>query len=150
MNTTFREGLKNNLLVIAGLLVAAVAYRMYLIPNQVVAGGFTGVGQLVNHLLGVSVGTVKNIRLDEDNMALVRMQLNRKVRLPKDSMASIKTQGIIGDKYIQITLGGDGDMYQPGETVVDTESTLDIESLVSKFAFGGVGGGSGAEAAPAR
>ena len=83
-------------------------------------------------------------------MALVRMQLNRKVRLPKDSMASIKTQGIIGDKYIQITLGGDEAMYQPGETVVDTESTLDIESLISKFAFGGVGGGSGAEAAPAQ
>ena len=99
---------------------------------------------------GVSVGTVKQIRLDEDNMALVRMQLNRKVRLPKDSMASIKTQGIIGDKYIQITLGGDEDVYKPGETVVDTESTLDIESLISKFAFGGVGGASGAAPAPAQ
>ena len=63
MNTTLRTELKNNLLVIAGLLVAAVAYKMYLIPNQVVAGGFTGVGQLLNHLLGISVGTV-NIALN--------------------------------------------------------------------------------------
>ncbi len=63
MKTSLKTELKNDLLVIAGLLVAAVAYRMYLIPNQVVAGGFTGVGQLLNHLLGVSVGTV-NIALN--------------------------------------------------------------------------------------
>ena len=63
MKTTFREALKNNALVIAGLLVAAAAYRMYLIPNQVVAGGFTGVGQLLNHLTGIGVGTV-NIALN--------------------------------------------------------------------------------------
>ena len=58
MKKTHREELKNDLLIVAGLLVAAVAYRMYLIPNRVVSGGFTGVGQLLNHLLGVSVGTV--------------------------------------------------------------------------------------------
>ncbi len=63
MKTSLRTELKNDALVIAGLLVAAVAYRMYLIPNRVVAGGFTGVGQLLNHALGVSVGTV-NIALN--------------------------------------------------------------------------------------
>ena len=99
---------------------------------------------------GVNVGTVQGIRLDEDNLALVTMQLQRHVRLPKDSMASIKTQGIIGDKYIQLTLGGDTEMYKAGDTLVDTESTLDIESLISKFAFGGVGGASGAAPAPAQ
>ncbi|MBR1820358.1 MAG: YitT family protein [Clostridia bacterium] len=61
MKTKLRSELKNDLFIIAGLLVAAAAYRMYLIPNQVVAGGFTGVGQLLNHLLGVSVGTVNII-----------------------------------------------------------------------------------------
>ena len=55
-------------------------------------------------------------------------------------MASIKTQGIIGDKYIQLTLGGDSELYGEGDTVVDTESTVDIESLISKFAFGQLGG----------
>jgi len=63
MNKTLSTELKNDLLVILGLLAATVGYRMYLIPNQVVAGGFTGVGQLVNHLLGVPVGTV-NIALN--------------------------------------------------------------------------------------
>lgn len=87
---------------------------------------------------GVNVGTVRDIRLDQDNMALVRMQLDQSVHLPVDSMASIKTQGIIGDKYIQIILGGDTHMYAEGDTVVDTESTVDIESLISKFALGQV------------
>lgn len=88
---------------------------------------------------GVTVGSVREIRLDKDNMALVQMQLQQGVLLPLDSMASIKTQGIIGDKYIQITLGGDTEMYRPGDTVADTESTVDIESLISKFAFGQIG-----------
>ena len=56
-----RHELKNDILVFAGLLVAAIAYRMYLVPNRVVAGGFTGVGQLLNHLSGVGVGTVNII-----------------------------------------------------------------------------------------
>ena len=63
MKNTLRTELKNVLLVAIGLLTASAAYRMYLIPNQVVAGGFTGVGQLLNHLLGVGVGTV-NIALN--------------------------------------------------------------------------------------
>ena len=58
MKQSLREELKNGLLILAGLLAAAAAYRMYLIPNRVVAGGFTGVGQLLNHALGVSVGLV--------------------------------------------------------------------------------------------
>ena len=58
MKETLRSELKNDLLVLLGLLAAAIGYRMYLIPNQVVNGGFTGVGQLLNHLMGVSVGTV--------------------------------------------------------------------------------------------
>ena len=63
MRTSLREELKNDLLVVVGLLVAAAAYRMYLIPNQVVNGGFTGVGQLLNHATGISIGLV-NIALN--------------------------------------------------------------------------------------
>ena len=50
--------LKNSLLIVIGLLVTTVAYRMYLIPNEIVSGGFTGIGQLVCHFTGISVGTV--------------------------------------------------------------------------------------------
>lgn len=63
MRASLREELKNDLLVVVGLLVAAAAYRMYLIPNRVVNGGFTGVGQLLNQATGLSVGFV-NIALN--------------------------------------------------------------------------------------
>ena len=87
---------------------------------------------------GVTVGKVRQLRLSEDNLAIVTMQLDKGVSVPVDSMASVKSQGIIGDKFIQITLGGDETAYQPGETIVDTESAVDLESLISKFAFGQV------------
>ena len=85
---------------------------------------------------GVTVGKVRQLRLNEDNLALVAMQIDKGVKVPVDSIASVKSQGIIGDKFIQITLGGDETAYQPGETIVDTESAVDLESLISKFAFG--------------
>ena len=53
-----KQSMKNAIYIILGLVTAAAGYRMYLIPNQVVLGGFTGIGQLVNHFTGVSVGTV--------------------------------------------------------------------------------------------
>jgi len=85
---------------------------------------------------GVTVGKVRQLRLNEDNLAIVAMQVDKSVTVPVDSIASVKSQGIIGDKFIQITLGGDEIAYQPGETIVDTESAVDLESLISKFAFG--------------
>ena len=50
----------------------------------------------------------------------------------------MKSQGIIGDKFIQLSLGGDEKIFQPNEVILDTESAVDIESLISKFAFGQV------------
>lgn len=89
-------------------------------------------------IAGVTVGKVRHLHLSADNLAMVGMQIQRAVAIPVDSMASVKSQGIIGDKFIQITLGGDSNLYKPGETIVDTESAVDLESLISKFAFGQV------------
>ena len=88
---------------------------------------------------GVVVGKVRQLRLNTEHQALVIMQLDKELVVPVDSIASVKSQGIIGDKYIQITLGGDEKAYKPGGTIVDTESSVDLESLISKFAFGQVG-----------
>jgi phospholipid/cholesterol/gamma-HCH transport system substrate-binding protein len=89
-------------------------------------------------IAGVMVGSVTELRLTEDDLALITLQLNKNIRLAKDSVASVKSQGIIGDKIIQITPGGDEEMYQAGDIIVDTESSVDLESLISKFAFGDV------------
>ncbi|MBQ4088577.1 MAG: YitT family protein [Clostridia bacterium] len=55
---SLREEVKNTLYILTGLIVCALAYRMFLVPNDVAAGGFTGIGQLVNALIGIKVGTV--------------------------------------------------------------------------------------------
>jgi phospholipid/cholesterol/gamma-HCH transport system substrate-binding protein len=85
---------------------------------------------------GVVVGEVTDIELGEDAYAILSLQVNNSLKVPTDSMASVKSQGIIGDKYIQVSLGGAEELFKPGDMVVDTESSLDIESLISKFAFG--------------
>lgn len=87
---------------------------------------------------GVKVGMVKDLSLNDQSFAVVAMQLNREVKVPVDSIASVKSQGIIGDKFIQISLGGDELVFKDGETITDTESAVDLESIISKFAFGKV------------
>ena len=89
-------------------------------------------------IAGVTIGTVKGLSLNEDEQARAALQLDKKIQIPVDSIASVKSQGIIGDKLIQITLGGDEELYKAGDVIVDTESSVDLESLISKFAFGGV------------
>ena len=89
-------------------------------------------------IAGVRVGTVKDLALSEDSYAKVSMTINRDVVIPVDSIASVKSMGIIGDKFIQISLGGDEEAFQPGDVITDTESAVDLESIISKFAFGKV------------
>ncbi len=87
-------------------------------------------------IAGVVVGSVVAVDLNKDGFAVLTLRLDKGVQVPLDSIASVKSQGIIGDKYIQLTLGGDEEVFKAGEVMVDTESTVDIESLISKFAFG--------------
>lgn len=85
---------------------------------------------------GVVVGNVETIELGPDNYAVLTMRLDNELQVPLDSIASVKSQGIIGDKYIQISPGGDPEVFGEGELLTETESAVDIESLISKFAFG--------------
>ena len=85
---------------------------------------------------GVVVGKITKIWLDEDGVANVELQVEKSVELPVDTMASVKSQGLIGDKFIALSLGGDEELFQSGDILTDTESSVDIESLISKFAFG--------------
>ena len=87
---------------------------------------------------GVHVGQVAKISLDDDGYANVDLQLDKSLEVSVDSMASVKSQGLIGDKFIALSLGGDDELFKEGDVLTDTESSVDIESLISKFAFGGV------------
>lgn len=89
-------------------------------------------------IAGVRVGRVKNIRLNENYQAVVELQMDSNVKLTDDVIASVKTSGLIGDKYISLEPGGSGDPLKNGDEITDTESAVDIESLISKYVFGKV------------
>ncbi|NOY54287.1 MAG: outer membrane lipid asymmetry maintenance protein MlaD [Deltaproteobacteria bacterium] len=85
---------------------------------------------------GVKVGKVASIRLDpKEYEAVVDMSINKKVKLQDDSIASIRTAGIIGDRYVSITPGGSEDYIKPGGEITETESAINLEELVSKYIF---------------
>lgn len=87
---------------------------------------------------GVPVGKVTGIALDKNYTADVTLLINNGVELSDDCIASIKTSGLIGDKYVSISIGGSPDMLAHGGEITETESAIDIEALVSKYVFGGV------------
>lgn len=89
-------------------------------------------------IAGVQVGKVEKISLTDDFRALVSLYLPDDVKVTEDAIASIKTQGIIGDKYVRISQGGSMDYLKEGDLIFDTESAVDLEELVSKFVFGEV------------
>jgi phospholipid/cholesterol/gamma-HCH transport system substrate-binding protein len=66
------------------------------------------------------------------------MNIRKGIELSQDVIASIKTSGLIGDKYVKLTPGIAEDMLRPGEMITQTESAIDIEELISKYVFGGV------------
>ena len=65
-------------------------------------------------IAGVEVGRVKKIELDENYQAKVTIRLNKDVIVQEDAIASIKTKGLIGDKYVQITPGGSEKIVKKG------------------------------------
>ena len=90
-------------------------------------------------IAGVKVGQVDAISLDpEEQVAIVRIKILKEVVLTDDVIASVKTAGLIGDKYINLSPGGSDEILADGDLITETESALDIEELVSKYAFGDV------------
>jgi phospholipid/cholesterol/gamma-HCH transport system substrate-binding protein len=90
-------------------------------------------------LAGVTVGRVEAVAMDpKDYSAIAQMRVYSKVRLPMDSMASVKTSGLIGDKYVALAPGADETYLPPGTRITLTESAVDLESLIGKVAFGSV------------
>ncbi|GAB6112172.1 outer membrane lipid asymmetry maintenance protein MlaD [Desulfomicrobium escambiense] len=88
---------------------------------------------------GVAVGKVADITLDQTlYQAVVTMQVQNAVGIPVDSVAAIKTSGLIGDKYVSITPGADDAMLETGGVIQDTQAALDIEEMISKYVFGSV------------
>ncbi len=105
-----------------------------------VYGFFTSVSGLKKgarvEIAGVEIGIVSNVMIDKERLlAKVELSIDKNMTLSEDVIASVKTSGIIGQKYIDIAPGGSDIMLEPGQEIYNTESSLDIESLVRKLIF---------------
>ncbi|MDX1519026.1 MAG: outer membrane lipid asymmetry maintenance protein MlaD [Gammaproteobacteria bacterium] len=85
---------------------------------------------------GVRVGTVKSIEFDPENyLAIVTLSIDDTVKIPEDAIASIRTSGIIGDKFVKITPGGSDTLLGDGDEIFETEPSINLEELISKYIF---------------
>lgn len=90
-------------------------------------------------IYGIEIGRVEAVRIDQQNeRAQVEMRIKNGVNVYGDAIASIKTEGLIGDKYISIDPGGAEEQLQPGGTIIETQSAIDIGDLIGRYAFGEV------------
>jgi phospholipid/cholesterol/gamma-HCH transport system substrate-binding protein len=92
----------------------------------------------VVEIAGVEVGKLKSVRLNENYQAFVTLTIDKGVKIQEDAIASIKTKGLIGEKYVQITAGGSDKIIPNGGEIRETESAIDLEEIIGKFVFGGV------------
>ena len=124
-----------------GYLILAIGEVSFFSKNQYFLHGYfasaSGLKQGARvEIAGVEIGIVSNISIDKERLvAKVVFRINGDIELSDDSIASVKTAGIIGQKYIDISPGGSDDILEDGDEIDNTESSLDIESLVRKFIF---------------
>jgi len=86
-------------------------------------------------IAGVQVGNATGLEL-KDNRARLVLRIEREVKIPVDSVAAIRTRGLIGEKFVKITPGGDDELLAPGGEISETESVVDLEEMIGKFIYG--------------
>ncbi|MBF0124913.1 MAG: outer membrane lipid asymmetry maintenance protein MlaD [Magnetococcales bacterium] len=145
----------NKLTVMVGLFVvvgiAALAWLSIKLARFELMGGdyypvqahFSSIAGLKKgagvEIAGVEVGRVQHIVLDpHEYTANVTLNIRHDVTVQEDAMASIRTKGLIGDRYIKITPGGSLITLKPGERLIQTEPAINIEELISQFIHGSV------------
>ena len=91
-------------------------------------------------IAGVTIGDVTKVALKHEEMvAVVSFRVPSDLKLGDDTVASVKSAGLIGEKFISLKPGASGSVMKAGALIVDTESTIDLEDIISRFAFGSVG-----------
>jgi len=112
-------------------ILGSKGYEVYAVFSN--SGGIKSGSDVV--IAGVNVGNVKKIALD-NYQARVILNVSEDIKIQEDAIASIKTKGLIGEKYIEVTPGGSEKTIGPGGRIRDTQSPVDLEELISKFVFG--------------
>jgi phospholipid/cholesterol/gamma-HCH transport system substrate-binding protein len=90
-------------------------------------------------MLGMQIGRVKSLRIDQEDLkVVVEIRIKDGIKVYDDAMASIKTEGLIGDCYVSIDPGGGGAQLAAGANIIETQAAIDLTDLIGKYAFGDV------------
>jgi phospholipid/cholesterol/gamma-HCH transport system substrate-binding protein len=87
---------------------------------------------------GVTVGQVNSIELTPTYQALVGMKLNHNLKIHDDAIVSVRTKGIIGDKFIKLSPGSSEKLIPVGGKILNTESGIDLEEVIGSYIHGKV------------
>ena len=148
---------RNTLETVLGAVVLLVAgYFLYLVYSQTNvgadasgyqlvlrfdSGGSTGIGTDVR-IAGVKVGSVIDQHFDpEAYQAVVTIEMDEDVKLPKDTSAVVTSDGLLGDNYILLNIGGDSEMLAAGERIRNVQGAINLADLINKFVVGTDSGG---------
>ena len=148
---------RNTLETVLGAVVLLVAgYFLYLVYSQTDiraeasgyplelrfdSGGSTGVGTDVR-IAGVKVGSVIEQRFDPKTyQAVVTIEMDDAVKLPKDTSAVVTSDGLLGDNYILLNIGGDTEMLVAGDRIRNVQGAINLADLINKFVVGTNSGG---------
>lgn len=123
-----------------GYLSISIGGLQLVAPDRyVLKARFASVGDLKEgapiRLAGVKVGQVTSIRLD-NYAAEAELSVGRALVLPKDTVASIRTEGLLGNTYVSLTPGGSLENLRDGAKVSHTEPAIDLSDLLARYAFG--------------
>ncbi len=88
-------------------------------------------------LAGVTIGQVRSVTLKNNEQAKMILSINEGVLIAKDATASIRTKGLIGEKFVRVNQGSEEEYLAAGDEFDDTESAINIEDLISKYIFSG-------------
>ena len=90
-------------------------------------------------MLGIEVGRVGRLTMDQkDQKAVVEIRIQKDIKVYDDAIASIKTEGLMGNMFLSIDPGGSGKLLGPGGTITETQPAVDMVDLIGKYAFGEV------------
>jgi phospholipid/cholesterol/gamma-HCH transport system substrate-binding protein len=100
---------------------------------------FAAVGDLKRgapvKVAGVKIGAVQDISL-ENYAAEVRLEIDRDIKLPSDTIGSIRVLGLLGDSYISLSPGGSEKDLSAGDHLTHTEPAIELIDLLAKFILG--------------
>jgi len=91
------------------------------------------------YIMGLEVGKTGKLTMDQESQrVIVELRMKKGIKVYDDAIASIKTEGLIGDKSLILDPGGGGDLLHPGETITETHPPVEIADIISRYAFGNI------------